>query len=139
MGIILLPAFAFYVAAAVFGVIKSYELIKSQSFGLDVWLLLASIVICLIVPTLHIYFRFKSATSLWVFDVPTSLLFNLVTAGLIVVSFAVLHSQWLTNQSLPISISFIATGILTGVAVGTLLNLFFVEQVLGLDKLPRTH
>ena len=139
MGIILLPAFAFYVAAAIFGVIRSYELIKSQSFGLDIWLLLASIVICLIVPTLQIYFRFKSATSLWVFDVPTSLLFNIITAGLIILSFAILHLNFVIELSLPAPVTAVATGIILGVAAGTLLNLIFVEQLLGLDKLPQTH
>lgn len=139
MGIILLPAFAFYVAAAIFGGIRSYELIKSQSFGLDIWLLLATIVICLIVPTLQIYFRFKSATSLWVFDVPTSLLFNIITAGLIILSFAILQLHFVIELSLPAPVTVVATGIILGVAAGTLLNLIFVEQLLGLDKLPQTH
>lgn len=139
MGIILLPAFAFYVAAAIFGAMKSYELIKSQSFGLDAWLLLVSIVMCLSVPTLQIYFRFKSATSLWVFDVPTSLLFNIITAGLIILSFAILHLHMITELTLPAPVTAVATGIIFGVAAGTLLNLIFVEQLLGLDKLPRTY
>lgn len=139
MGIILLPAFAFYVAAAIFGAMKSYELIKSQSFGLDAWLLLVSIVMCLSVPTLQIYFRFKSATSLWVFDVPTSLLFNIITAGLIILSFAILHLHMVTELTLPAPVTAVATGIIFGVAAGTLLNLIFVEQLLGLDKLPRTY
>ncbi|HEX5791649.1 MAG TPA: hypothetical protein VFY01_00125 [Rheinheimera sp.] len=139
MGIILLPAFAFYIAAAIFGVIRSYELIKSQSFGQDIWLLLASIVICLLVPTLQIYFRFRSATSLWVFDVPTSLLFNIITAGLIILSFAILHLHLVIELSLPAPVTAVATGVLLGVATGTLLNLIFVEQLLGLDKLPQTH
>ena len=117
MGIILLPAFAFYVAAAIFGGIRSYELIKSQSFGLDIWLLLASIVI----------------------DVPTSLLFNIITAGLIILSFAILHLHFVIELSLPAPVTVVATGIILGVAAGTLLNLIFVEQLLGLDKLPQTH
>lgn len=139
MGIILLPAFAFYVAAAVFGVMRSYELIKSQSFGLEVGLLLASVVVFLLLPTLQIYFRFKSATSLWVFDVPTSLLFNIVTAGLIILNFAILHLHLVIDLSLPAPVAAVATGIMLGVAAGTLLNLIFVEQLLGLDKLPQTH
>lgn len=139
MGIILLPAFAFYVAAAIFGAMKSYELIKLQSFGLDLGLLLASVVICLFVPTLQIYYRFKSATSLWVFDVPTSLLFNIITAGLIILGCAILHLHLVTGLSLPAPVNAVATGIILGVAAGTLLNLIFVEQFLGLDKLPQTH
>ncbi|MBZ9611613.1 hypothetical protein [Rheinheimera maricola] len=139
MGIILLPAFLFYAAAAVYGANRSYKIIAVDGIGLYLGLLLASFFISALLPTINVYFRFKAATSLYVFDVPFSLLFNLTTAGLIAICFAVLNSQWLTNQPLPMPISVTATGILTGVAVGTLLSLFFVEQLLGLDKLPRTH
>lgn len=139
MGIILLPAFLFYAAAAVYGAIRSYKIIELQGNGLYLGILLACVLICALLPTINIYFRYKTATSLWVFDVPTSLLFNLITAGLIVVSFAVLHIHWVIDLPLPMPVTVLATGILLGVAAGTLLNLFFVEQLLGLDKLPRTH
>ena len=107
--------------------------------GLYLGILLTCVLICAALPTINIYFRFKTATSLWVFDIPTSLLFNSIAAGLIVVSFAVLNMHWVVKQPIPVPITVVAAGILLGVAAGTLLNLIFVEQLLGLDKLPQTH
>ncbi|MDR6984359.1 tetrahydromethanopterin S-methyltransferase subunit E [Rheinheimera pacifica] len=139
MGILLLPAFLAYAAAVIYGAIKSYKVIELHGVSLWLGLLLAAALICAIVPTLNVYFRFKDATSLWAFDVPISLLFNPIAAVLLVVSFAVLKSHWVISQPLPLPFSVTATGVLLGISVGTVLSLFFAEQLLGLDQLPRTH
>ncbi|PKM18360.1 MAG: hypothetical protein CVV11_13645 [Gammaproteobacteria bacterium HGW-Gammaproteobacteria-15] len=139
MGILLLPAFLAYAAAVIYGAIKSYKVIELHGVSLWLGLLLAAALICAIVPTLNVYFRFKDATSLWAFDVPISLLFNPIAAVLLVVSFAVLKSHWVISQPLPLPFSVTATGVLLGISVGTVLSLFFAEQLLGLDQLPRTY
>ncbi|KUM54066.1 hypothetical protein [Rheinheimera sp. EpRS3] len=139
MGILLLPAFLAYVAAVIYGAIRSYKIIEVHGVSLWLGLLLAAAFICAIVPTLNVYLRFKDATSLWAFDVPISLLFNPIAAVLLVASFAVLKSHWLISQPLPLPLSVAATGVLLGISVGTVLGLFFAEQLAGLDQLPRTH
>ena len=139
MGILLLPAFLAYAAAVIYGAIRSYKVIELHGVSLWLGLLLAAAFICAIVPTLNVYLRFKDATSLWAFDVPISLLFNPIAAVLLVASFAVLKSHLLISQPLQLSLNMAATGVLLGISVGTVLGLFFAEQLLGLDQLPRTH
>lgn len=139
MGILLLPAFLAYAAAVIYAAIKSYKIIELHGVSLWLGLLLAAALICAILPTLNVYFRFKDATSLWAFDVPISLLFNPFAAVLLVASFAVLKSHLLFSQPLQLSLNIAATGVLLGISVGTVLGLFFAEQLLGLDQLPRTH
>lgn len=139
MGILLLPAFLAYAAAVIYAAIKSYKIIELHGVSLWLGLLLAAALICATLPTLNVYLRFKDATSLWAFDVPISLLFNPFAAVLLVASFAVLKSHLLFSQPLQLSLNMAATGVLLGISVGTVLGLFFAEQLLGLDQLPRTH
>lgn len=139
MGILLLPAFLAYAAAVIYAAIKSYKIIELHGVSLWLGLLLAAALICATLPTLNVYLRFKDATSLWAFDVPISLLFNPFAAVLLVASFAVLKSHLLFSQPLQLSLNIAATGVLLGISVGTVLGLFFAEQLLGLDQLPRTH
>ncbi|MCS4308182.1 ABC-type phosphate/phosphonate transport system permease subunit [Rheinheimera pacifica] len=139
MGILLLPAFLAYAAAVIYAAIKSYKIIELHGVSLWLGLLLAAALIYAILPTLNVYLRFKDATSLWAFDVPISLLFNPLAAVLLVASFVVLKSHLLISQPLQLSLNIAATGVLLGISVGTVLGLFFAEQLLGLDQLPRTH
>lgn len=139
MGILLLPAFLAYAAAVIYAAIRSYKIIELHGVSLWLGLLLAAALICATLPTLNVYLRFKDATSLWAFDVPISLLFNPFAAVLLVASFAVLKSHLLFSQPLQLSLNIAATGVLLGISVGTVLGLFFAEQLLGLDQLPRTH